>query len=85
MNDREERIRQRAHALWEQEGRPEGREQAHWAQACAEIDAEDGNGTAPQTTEAASQEAPATETGDDSAISPPITTKLPGRVKKTKR
>jgi len=35
LNDerREERIRQRAHEIWEREGRPEGREQAHWDMA----------------------------------------------------
>ncbi len=32
-----ERIRQRAHELWEQEGRPEGRQNEHWARACREI------------------------------------------------
>lgn len=31
---RDDRIRARAHAIWEQEGRPEGREQAHWDMAC---------------------------------------------------
>ncbi|HYC03004.1 MAG TPA: DUF2934 domain-containing protein [Azospirillaceae bacterium] len=29
----DERIRQRAHQIWESEGRPEGREQAHWDMA----------------------------------------------------
>jgi hypothetical protein len=32
-----ERIRQRAYEIWEREGRPEGREQAHWEQAEREI------------------------------------------------
>ena len=36
-----ERIRQRAHELWEQEGRPEGRQDEHWARACREIQMED--------------------------------------------
>jgi Protein of unknown function (DUF2934) len=36
--EREQRIRERAHALWEREGRPEGRDGEHWAQACREID-----------------------------------------------
>lgn len=35
MSD-EDRIRQRAYALWEAEGRPEGRHADHWSQACAE-------------------------------------------------
>ena len=29
----QERVRQRAYRLWEEEGRPEGREQAHWEMA----------------------------------------------------
>ncbi|MGX9119625.1 DUF2934 domain-containing protein [Mesorhizobium sp. BHbsci] len=40
-DDRQERIRQRAHAIWEQAGRPDGAHQQHWAQATAEIDAEE--------------------------------------------
>ena len=39
--DREERIRQRAHEIWEREGRPEGREQQHWYQALEEIAVEE--------------------------------------------
>lgn len=37
--DREERIRARAHELWELEGRPDGAGDRHWLQAAAEIDA----------------------------------------------
>ena len=33
----EGRIRERAHAIWEAEGRPEGREQEHWQRACREL------------------------------------------------
>lgn len=40
-DDRQERIRQRAHAIWEQAGRPDGAHQQHWDQATAEIDGED--------------------------------------------
>ena len=39
--EREQRIQERAHALWEREGRPEGRNEEHWAQACREIDMEE--------------------------------------------
>ncbi|MGH6943294.1 MAG: DUF2934 domain-containing protein [Geminicoccaceae bacterium] len=35
--DLREMIRQRAYELWEREGRPEGREQAHWQQAELEL------------------------------------------------
>ena len=34
---REQAIRERAYALWEQDGRPEGRSLAHWSRAEAEI------------------------------------------------
>ncbi|MGJ5180070.1 DUF2934 domain-containing protein [Bradyrhizobium oligotrophicum] len=33
----EDRIRERAHALWEQSGRPEGREDEFWYRAEHEI------------------------------------------------
>lgn len=39
-SDRESRIRERAHALWEAEGRPDGRHDAHWSQAEREADAD---------------------------------------------
>ncbi len=35
--DHLERIRERAHAIWEQQGRPEGLAEAHWHQASAEV------------------------------------------------
>lgn len=41
MDDQDERIRQRAHAIWEEEGRPEGREYSHWLRARAAIRAEE--------------------------------------------
>jgi len=40
--DQEERIRQRAYEIWEREGRPHGQDDAHWAMAVQEIQAEDG-------------------------------------------
>ncbi|WP_137391914.1 DUF2934 domain-containing protein [Rhodoligotrophos defluvii] len=43
MDDREQRIRERAHALWEQDGRPDGRDQEHWERAAKAIEAEDGH------------------------------------------
>ncbi|MEJ6844738.1 DUF2934 domain-containing protein [Sinorhizobium fredii] len=36
-NYREELIRRRAYAIWEQEGRPEGQELRHWEQAAREM------------------------------------------------
>jgi hypothetical protein len=40
-DDRQHRIRQRAHAIWENHGRPHGSDREHWEQATREIDAED--------------------------------------------
>jgi hypothetical protein len=40
IDDLEHRIRERAHTIWEQEGRPSGRAEAHWAMASAELAAQ---------------------------------------------
>ena len=32
-DDREERIRRKAHQIWEDQGRPEGQAEAHWDMA----------------------------------------------------
>lgn len=45
QDDREARVRQRAHAMWEAEGRPPGRELDHWIRAEAE-DCAEGKGSA---------------------------------------
>jgi hypothetical protein len=37
----EERIRQRAYQIWEEDGQPEGREHEHWERAVREIEAEE--------------------------------------------
>jgi hypothetical protein len=34
---REQAIRERAYAIWEEEGRPDGRDREHWLRAEAEI------------------------------------------------
>lgn len=38
MTERERRIRRRAHQLWQEAGRPEGRDQEFWDRAEIEID-----------------------------------------------
>ena len=37
----DDEIRKRAHAIWEQEGRPEGCDQKHWQKAKRELEAEE--------------------------------------------
>lgn len=44
-NDRQERIRNRAHQIWLQEGQPAGQHERHWHQAIADVDQEDTAGT----------------------------------------
>lgn len=56
--DREERIRKRAHQIWEREGKPHGRDPEHWQQATSEIDAEAAaSGLEPKSAEPAQPEA----------------------------
>ncbi len=42
----QQRIQQRAYELWEHEGRPQGREDAHWEQAEREITGRSAGGRA---------------------------------------
>jgi hypothetical protein len=44
-DEREMRIRERAHEIWEREGRPEGAQEEHWRRASEEIDAENQGGS----------------------------------------
>ena len=39
--DRDARIRRRAHDLWEAEGRPEDQADRHWSRAAEDLDRED--------------------------------------------
>jgi hypothetical protein len=40
--NKEQRIRERAYRIWEEEGRPLGKEKEHWQRARVQIDEEDG-------------------------------------------
>lgn len=50
----EKKIQERAHQLWEREGRPEGAAQSHWKQAAEEIRSEAQTATNADTLETAS-------------------------------
>lgn len=41
-DDLMQKIRDRAHQLWEAEGRPEGRSEEHWERARQEVELADG-------------------------------------------
>lgn len=43
-DDREQSIRQRAYAIWEQQGRPAGHSLDHWLRAEVEITSDDALG-----------------------------------------
>jgi Protein of unknown function (DUF2934) len=45
LQDRSQQIRERAHSLWERDGRPEGLDQAHWHEAERQIAAESNRST----------------------------------------
>ena len=61
MHD-EQHIRQRAYEIWEQAGRPDGREDEHWALALREIEAE---GLAPAATAEAPEDPSSTVAAPD--------------------
>ena len=46
-DDFEKRVRDRAHQLWEEEGRPEGQSEEHWRRAAALVQSEQDAGPAP--------------------------------------
>ena len=48
----EDRVRERAYAIWEREGRPEGGAERHWTQAEGELRAEEGGGSGPAAADA---------------------------------
>ncbi|MCG5483221.1 MAG: DUF2934 domain-containing protein [Sinorhizobium meliloti] len=56
-SEREELIRRRAYAIWEQEGRPDGQHQRHWEQAAREMQGSETQG--PET----QRDGPAPESG----------------------
>lgn len=60
--DRDERIRKRAHEIWEQEGRPDGKEQDHWERAERELS---GSELPPLANAAVKKKAPSTRTGTE--------------------
>ncbi|PII38392.1 hypothetical protein T190_20940 [Sinorhizobium meliloti CCBAU 01290] len=64
-NEREELIRRRAYAIWEQEGRPDGQHQRHWEQAAREMQGPEMQGPEMQGPEMQAPEMPGQETQRD--------------------
>ena len=88
--DHQERIRQRAHEIWESEGRPEGRDAEHWTRAEEELKTHMGNdhpaeGAEPQPARAArsGRSAKAPATARKAKATPPEEPAKPKRSRKT--
>jgi hypothetical protein len=79
-DDREARIRARAHEIWEREGRPAGEEKVHWEQAAREIDREEAESGSATTAGAADGSSESTATVGSRPGSKP--TKAPGPSKR---
>ena len=45
----QDRVSERAHAIWESAGKPDGVHDEHWQQACREMEAEDGEAMSGET------------------------------------
>lgn len=58
MEERERKIQERAHRIWEEAGRPEGRAEEQWQAAVREVDAEEGQGVTPDDAQTTSHGAP---------------------------
>ena len=63
-DSREDRIRERAHQIWLNEGQPSGHEQRHWEQAAADVDAEDAKAKKPAAKRAPAAKKPAAPKAD---------------------
>ena len=75
---REHRIRERAYHLWEQDGRPHGRDQEYWERARELVAMEDNAGAAQLPNPSQHQDAPG-ETGVEEAEIQANLGEFPGR------
>jgi Protein of unknown function (DUF2934) len=84
---RDDKVRERAYAIWEREGQPEGGAERHWAQAEEELRAEEQGTTdpsaAPATPESAS--GPERGVGPDTRTTGPDGGALDGRPPRGRR
>jgi len=78
-HDREAAIRERARAIWEREGRPDGHHERHWSEAEREVSASETGKTksavkksAAPTEKAAAKKAPAKKSASAKAKSPAV-------------
>jgi len=84
-NDREARIRERAHRIWESEGRPEDRSDVHWDIAARIIDEEDAAAGEPQREAALDAALADTFPASDPTVMQEPTTAIEGDVPAVRR
>lgn len=69
MAERENKVRDRAYALWQAEGEPHGRDRDHWTQAELELGDDDSAAAEPADSPAA--DTPLTDTQDTAPAAEP--------------
>ncbi|WP_369126998.1 DUF2934 domain-containing protein [Paracoccus liaowanqingii] len=69
-DERTQKVRDRAHALWEQAGRPQGQDAEHWSQVKREIAAEGDAGASAPAAKVRGWGRKATTTGSEVAEAP---------------
>lgn len=81
MADSNEWIRNRAYALWEEEGRPHGRDAEHWARACEEFEAQSAVGEKAKPAPARTKKTASPATEAPVAVTEPKKAKAPAKTK----
>jgi hypothetical protein len=76
---KEDRIRKRAHQIWEGAGQPDGLHEAHWSQAVADVEAEDEAAGEPAKPAAAAK----TDSAEKSAVKKTAAAKPASTAKKS--
>lgn len=75
MNEEQRKIRERAHAIWEHDGRPHGQDREHWERAEQELRSEQETPPyASAETDPQTGHAPVSSIGSASGLSPSGTT-----------
>jgi Protein of unknown function (DUF2934) len=68
MTDKEQRIREVAHRIWEDEGRPADQAERHWEMAQRVVEAADPEGSEPTLVPGTDPEGAATTSGTDRTV-----------------
>jgi hypothetical protein len=76
--DRDSQVRERAHAIWLEEGMPEGQAEQHWSRAESEVADDEASATiTPASADATSTVAPETAATTEPTAVPETTSRAP--------